>query len=513
MKKYFSLLFSLLAFASCVMAQQKKTRNMGVESTIPLSTAKGIAAIADSSGKNVGRLVDPIEFATKSELNQKAYTADLSNLNLQLRSDLAAKTALIDSLKNVVVAWHSAAFTPGTPINTSLFGFDSWRDGWHGISFFNNQYGTSYNINTQSTSIELSSLQYNSATNTYVSTSPTTYISDNDILMVQIKNGAVYAWYRMAANSRLAYEVTNMSSTLNSYISSDTIFRASGSFVKIGQTAMSSRSGASNAIAIGMGVMSMTPMPLNNIGIGTNALMGTTGQSNTVVGINGLTSGTTASGNTVIGYKAAQSMQTGTDNVAVGQWSLRAASTGVQNTGLGSYSLYSLTNGQNNIAIGNQAGYTLTTGSSNILIGQNIDVPTATTSNYLNIGGWITGNNGAINITNSLLVANSKVVAENRFLTESIVGIDGAQTFDCQSAVLKTFVISSISGGQIIVNFANIPQNGIIKIRLPVVTNGDIVSFFGGKLKNADGTTRSSLTLTSPTTISCHSENGILYLD
>lgn len=61
-------------------------------------------------------------------------------------------------------------------------------------------------------------------------------------------------------------------------------------------------------------------------------------------------------------------------------------------TAVGSGALAALTVGTDNVAVGRQAGNNITTGSNNIVIGAGATVPSASTSNYLNIAGAITGN-------------------------------------------------------------------------------------------------------------------------
>ena len=83
-------------------------------------------------------------------------------------------------------------------------------------------------------------------------------------------------------------------------------------------------------------------------------------------------------------------------SIAVGLFSLpNQTSTSLNNTALGAYTGNSVSSGTNNIFLGYGSGYNggtnaITSGGSNILIGYNITAPTATTSNYMNIGGAIT---------------------------------------------------------------------------------------------------------------------------
>jgi hypothetical protein len=72
---------------------------------------------------------------------------------------------------------------------------------------------------------------------------------------------------------------------------------------------------------------------------------------------------------------------------------------GSLNLALGSFSLEGLVGGNNNIALGVYAGSNLTSGNNNIFIGPYTQTNVSTTSsNQLNIGNWIYGNNGSIGI-------------------------------------------------------------------------------------------------------------------
>ncbi|GEM_PF-567362 len=89
-------------------------------------------------------------------------------------------------------------------------------------------------------------------------------------------------------------------------------------------------------------------------------------------------------------------------NTAIGLGSLPAVTSGGnRNTAVGSNALRKGTSGDNNIGIGYNAGANLTSGSNNIIIGSNLNAPiSASTSNQLNIGGWIFGRGGQIAIGN-----------------------------------------------------------------------------------------------------------------
>lgn len=186
----------------------------------------------------------------------------------------------------------------------------------------------------------------------------------------------------------------------------------------------------------------------DNTAIGVNALVSNRGGYNTTVGADASVQNTTGTYNVAIGKVAQYTNQTSSENVAVGHAALYSASagpntavggantgsvlglttTGAYNVGVGDGALWSnttgigntglgggralglLASGDNNVAVGQSAGFQLMTGSNNtllgaqtgattlqfgnrnILIGYGADTPATVTSDYLNIGGVITGN-------------------------------------------------------------------------------------------------------------------------
>ena len=78
---------------------------------------------------------------------------------------------------------------------------------------------------------------------------------------------------------------------------------------------------------------------------------------------------------------------TGANHTAVGHNALdvlEGAAAG--NTALGQNACTNVTTGSNNVCLGQATANTLTTGDGNIVIGRNRNVPSASTSNYLNLG-------------------------------------------------------------------------------------------------------------------------------
>ena len=104
----------------------------------------------------------------------------------------------------------------------------------------------------------------------------------------------------------------------------------------------------------------------------------TAGHSNSFFGASTCSSGLgnmTGSANTGIGYHALQDLY----------------STSAQNLAVGAESGKNLSVGSRNIFLGYNAGNTSTSGDDNIILGASAITPTATTSDYLNIGDAITG--------------------------------------------------------------------------------------------------------------------------
>lgn len=136
-----------------------------------------------------------------------------------------------------------------------------------------------------------------------------------------------------------------------------------------------------------------------NVGIGNRTLQeNTTGNNNTAVGFQTLYKNTTGQRNTAYGVQALQKNITGIQNDALGVQALVHNEEGSYNVGLGYYALRA-TKGNSNIGIGNKAGERLTSGDNNIFIGAGVRPNISnTSSNQLNIGDWIYGDDGKIGI-------------------------------------------------------------------------------------------------------------------
>ncbi|RZI59821.1 MAG: hypothetical protein EOP14_03635 [Pseudomonas sp.] len=188
--------------------------------------------------------------------------------------------------------------------------------------------------------------------------------------------------------------------------------------------------GANVAIGTSAGFNNSGPLiGARNVMLGTNALKYGAGSDSVAVGY-AAGSGSTVSGqvfvgseagydnlgalSVVVGRKAGWTMTTAaTENVLMGTevfFNNATPSTGARNTIIGAYAasdnishngnnnvglghsvLKFASTGSNNTVLGYSSGNTLTTGSTNILIGSGIQVPTASTSNYMNIGNALYG--------------------------------------------------------------------------------------------------------------------------
>ncbi len=128
----------------------------------------------------------------------------------------------------------------------------------------------------------------------------------------------------------------------------------------------------------------------------------TTGDNNTFVGHDAGYYNRTGSGNTIVGHQAggygAGGVNSFSSSTIMGYQAGYNITTGSDNLLLGFQAGYNITTGSDNLLLGFQAGDSLTTGSGNIIIGYDVDAPSATTSNYLNIGGLIHGDLSAGNV-------------------------------------------------------------------------------------------------------------------
>ena len=140
--------------------------------------------------------------------------------------------------------------------------------------------------------------------------------------------------------------------------------------------------------------LTTTATATNNVYLGAGNFP-SSGSSNIYVGEGNGKSGSSTSGNLFIGGGGqGRGLSNSGANVMVGYQAGYSLSNGNSNVALGNNAGLSVSTGSYNIAIGPGTGATYPVGgSSDILIGQSINAPSASTSNWLNIGTTIQGAN------------------------------------------------------------------------------------------------------------------------
>jgi hypothetical protein len=199
----------------------------------------------------------------------------------------------------------------------------------------------------------------------------------------------------------------------NTAIGKDALFNntVGNTNIAIGWQALTSNTTGSNSTAIGTGALLSNTTAWGNTAIGNQSLYSnTTAQGNVAIGDSSSYNTNTGGNNTSIGYKSLANNISGANNTSIGSVSLFNA-IGTANTAVGAMSATAVSSGNNNTVVGSGSGNSITTGSYNIIIGQNLTVPFGTSDNQLNIGGWISGTNGAISIPTSLSVGAFKMAS------------------------------------------------------------------------------------------------------
>jgi collagen type VII alpha len=203
-----------------------------------------------------------------------------------------------------------------------------------------------------------------------------------------------------------------------------------------------------NNICIGTNSGTALQAGTNVVNVGSTAGQYATGASNVHIGAaagRGVSGTTTGGSNTFIGVSAGQNYTTSTSCTYIGNSAGLASTSGNQNTCIGYQAGFNITIGATNTIVGSGAGAGVVTGSSNILIGQGINVP-SDTSNYINIGGLITGqmNTGpiavskAVNFTGSIGVNGTTAPAK-----PTVSGAKGS------NAALASLIAALVSYGLI----------------------------------------------------------------
>jgi len=174
--------------------------------------------------------------------------------------------------------------------------------------------------------------------------------------------------------------------------------------------------------------------------------------------------------NTAVGVDALSSITSGTDNTSLGAEALTGTSSGSENVAIGSQAGINNVSGSENVIIGYGSAPTLTSGSSNIIIGAAADVPTASTSNYLNIGGVITGDmsTGAVTLADGFMATtqspldSSTKIATTAYVDDA-VGASGTVTSVAASGTQGVTISGSpiTSSGTITVGLGNITPTSV----------------------------------------------------
>ena len=154
--------------------------------------------------------------------------------------------------------------------------------------------------------------------------------------------------------------------------------------VAIGYRAMEDATSPDRNVFVGYEAGELCTNPAQNTGIGVQALHGDNSINNTGVGyqagefLGGFGIDEDNWQNTFLGSQAGVRIQTGKQNVMIG------------------YQAGQLIEGEtasdSNVLVGWRAGITATTGSNVVILGANLTAPTATTSDWMNLGGILEAN-------------------------------------------------------------------------------------------------------------------------
>jgi len=218
------------------------------------------------------------------------------------------------------------------------------------------------------------------------------------------------------------------------------------------------------------------------------------GVQNVTLGKNSLFSSASGDDNTVVGYAALDNNSGGSRNAVLG--SLAGMGTISQsnfsdNTLLGYRAGYALMSGGTNVLIGSMAGDSITTGFGNIIIGYGQDAPSATTNNYLNIGGVIYGD------------LSGKTVAIPKYTTEAadsgvtLTAADFGKTITVSASGAQTVTLPPVSASDIGAQ-VTVVKLGIGQVTIQVTGSGVTIadSNPGGNItNNVSGENYASITL------------------
>ena len=231
----------------------------------------------------------------------------------------------------------------------------------------------------------------------------------------------------------------------------------------VGMLALSSDTKGNQSTAIGYGALVTqnftTATDTANTAVGYNAgTLVNTGYSLTFVGANAGASHLTGAQCTFIGSESGNFATTSDNSTFVGHEAGRGITgtklTGNSNTAVGAFSGANLQGtAADNTLLGKSAGDNITTGDSNIIIGSGIDAASATADNQLNIGGWITGVAGAINIGGPLIV-DPNTAGKDTFSFSSAAANDARLQMKADTTVavdIQANGVSYFNGGNVVV--------------------------------------------------------------
>ncbi len=215
------------------------------------------------------------------------------------------------------------------------------------------------------TEIQLNSggLLYASAGLTYTSTGRLLLDSGSSSVVITGGNETMTGGFNTILGVEAGRDLTSgAQNTLIGYQAGAKSLATAAANVFVGYLAGTENTAGSSNTYIGVSAGRYAISGLQNTNVGAGAGLGNnSGHFNVIMGSNaakGVSGSSNISQNVFIGTTAAELIQTGADR---------------------------------NVAIGYSVATALTTGTDNILLGYNVDVPTASTSNYLNIGNLLTG--------------------------------------------------------------------------------------------------------------------------
>ena len=234
--------------------------------------------------------------------------------------------------------------------------------------------------------------------------------------------GQFYIGYAKAAifgiyNTSFGYNALNNNTTGNSLtaIGSGALYSNTVGYdsVAIGYDALYLATGSVDCVAIGYAAILNSIVPDNCVAIGSQALReGITLKYCVAVGNDALIKND-GDYNTAIGYQAEYYNVDGTYLTAIGYQAGKGVTgnSHSNNVLVGALAGTGITTGSNNIFVGKSSGENCTSGGTNIIIAYDVDLPTASTSNYLNLGGVLTGNTSTLagNIVGDFSVATNKL--------------------------------------------------------------------------------------------------------